>query len=71
MPAAIEKAIEKAKQENLFPGIGIDPSKIIRFSCPDRWGVGVQPGWCQIRELLKKTCKECWNQEAKGKESAS
>lgn len=62
MATAIERAIEKAKQENLFPDIG--PGMIIRYSCPDRWGVGVQPGWCEIRKHLGKTCNECWNQES-------
>ena len=81
MPTAIEKAIEKAKEANLFPDIGIDPGKIIRFSCPDRWGVGERPGWCWTRKQIGKTCKECWNQEsgdrevrkqeAKGKEAMS
>ncbi len=68
MPTAIDKAMEIAKQKTWpCPKMDPDRDKIIRYSCPHRWGVGEVPEWCKDRKKLKKTCRDCWEQEYKEK----
>lgn len=55
------------------------PGAIIRYGCPDRYGIGVKPDWCPYREEYLENepaseieqytghwpdiCGRCWCQE--------
>jgi hypothetical protein len=55
----VTTAIEQAAMNNP----DMEPSRIIRYSCPHIYEVGVKPEWCEIRKVLGKTCRDCWEQE--------
>ena len=41
----------------------MDAGRIVRYGCPDRYGVGVNPVWCErLEDVTFEECKGCWEQ---------
>ena len=55
-----ESKLRTALQKALDKHPGSDPDFIVKFGCPDMWGVGKEPSWCGTREDKGRTCRECW-----------
>ena len=64
-------ALEIARQKS--PDLPI--YRIMRYGCPDRYGIGYKPDWCPFRyeDPTKRpagkygieVCVNCWNQKVK------
>ena len=53
-------ALQKALENN--PKMEAD--RIIHYGCPDRYGVGVKPSWCdRPNTATVDLCRKCWNQK--------
>ena len=52
---ALEKVLEQHPK--------MDAGKIVRYGCPYRYGVGVEPVWCDDSLKTVDQCRKCWNQK--------